>query len=135
MAFNVAVFEGRDVLIFALGSMVKRGEAAVELLREKGISATLVNARFAKPLDSDFLISEMGKYKLVCTLEENVITGGFGQQVESLLHEGDFKGQVLKIAVPDRFIKHGNVSQLFLDLKMDEASIAERIAKTWKEII
>ncbi len=129
------IFQGKDVLIFALGAMVKRGEAAVELLKEQGISATLVNARFAKPLDKDLLLSEMGKYKLICTLEENVITGGFGQQVESLLYEAGFKGKVLKIAVPDRFIKHGSVSQLFLDLKMDEASIAERITDAWKESI
>ena len=62
-------------------------------------------------------------------MEENVITGGFGQQVQTYLSDNDYKGQVLKIAVPDEFVRHGSVTLLFKELRMDSESITERILK------
>ena len=60
-------------------------------------------------------------------MEENVVTGGFGQQVQTFLVDNGYKGQVLKIAVPDEFVQHGSVTLLFKELKMDAQSIAERV--------
>lgn len=123
------LISGSQVLLFAYGSMVKKAELVAESLKEHGINATLTNARFAKPLDRDYLAQAVDKYQLVVTMEENVLTGGLGQQVEAMLLDLGYKGQVLKIAVPDSFVHHGSVTQLFKELGMDDVSITNRILK------
>ena len=70
------------------------------------------------------------QYDMVVTMEENVYTGGFGQQVQSYLCDIGFKGKVLKIAVPDEFVQHGSVTLLFKELRMDAQSITERILES-----
>lgn len=123
--------KGSRVLLFAYGSMVKKAEEVAFILEQSGINATLVNARFAKPFDKNYLEAVAKEdYELVVTLEENVLTGGLGQQVEAFLLDNNYKGQVLKIAVPDNFIEHGSVTTLFEMLKMDSKSIVERIFET-----
>ncbi len=117
---------GSKVLLYAFGSMVKRAEEVVELLKSHDIDAGLTNARFAKPLDTAYLDS-VRDYDLIATMEENVLTGGFGQQVQTYLYDNGYRGKVLKIAVPDEFIPHGSVTQLFKELRMDSQSIADRI--------
>ena len=97
------------------------------ILKDQGIDAGICNARFAKPLDKDYLSAISNDYDLIVTLEENVLTGGFGQQVHSYLADNGYKGKVLKIAVPDEFVRHGSVTQLFKELGMDSESIANRI--------
>ncbi len=114
-------------MLFALGSMVKKAEEVCELLAAQGIDAGICNARFAKPLDKDYLDSLIDNYDMVVTMEENVLTGGFGQQVQTYLVDNGYKGQVLKIAVPDEFVRHGSVTLLFNELKMDSESISKRI--------
>ncbi len=118
---------GSKVLLFALGSMVKKAEEVEALLLEKGIDAGICNARFAKPFDKDYLDSVQDNYDLIVTMEENVLTGGFGQQVQTYLSDKGYKGRVLKIAVPDEFVQHGSVTLLFKELGMDAESITERI--------
>jgi len=119
--------KGSKVLMFALGSMIKKAEEAADLLKENGIDAGICNARFAKPLDKEYLESIKNDYDLIVTMEENVITGGFGQQVQAFLDEVDYKGKVLKVAVPDEFVRHGSVTLLFKELGMDAESIQNRI--------
>ncbi|SFN94330.1 1-deoxy-D-xylulose-5-phosphate synthase [Pseudobutyrivibrio sp. JW11] len=118
---------GSKVMLFALGSMVKKAEEVEELLKAHGIDAGICNARFAKPLDQAYLDKIKNEYDLIVTLEENVITGGFGQQVQAYLDDKGYNGQVLKIAVPDEFVRHGSVTLLFKELGMDAESITQRI--------
>ena len=118
---------GSKVMLFALGSMVKKAEEVEELLKAHGIDAGICNARFAKPLDQAYLDKIKNEYDLIVTLEENVITGGFGQQVQAYLDDNGYNGQVLKIAVPDEFVRHGSVTLLFKELGMDAESITQRI--------
>jgi 1-deoxy-D-xylulose-5-phosphate synthase len=118
---------GSKVMLFALGSMVKKAEEVEELLKAQGIDAGICNARFAKPLDKAYLDKIKNEYDLIVTLEENVVTGGFGQQVQAYLDDNGFNGQVLKIAVPDEFVRHGSVTLLFKELGMDAESITQRI--------
>lgn len=115
------------VMLFALGSMVKKAEEVEELLKAQGIDAGICNARFAKPLDQAYLDKIKNEYDLIVTLEENVITGGFGQQVQAYLDDNGYNGSVLKIAVPDEFVRHGSVTLLFKELGMDAESITQRI--------
>ncbi len=118
---------GSKIMLLAYGSMVKKAEEVEQMLQEQGIDAGICNARFAKPFDKDYLNKIMTKYDLIVTMEENVVTGGFGQQVQTYLDEKNYSGRVLKIAVPDEFVRHGNVTLLFKELKMDAESITERI--------
>ena len=118
---------GSKVLLFAFGSMVKRAEEVEQMLQSHGIDAGVCNARFAKPFDKEYLESIKNDYDLIVTMEENVYTGGFGQQVQAYLSDISYKGKVLKIAVPDEFVQHGSVTLLFKELKMDAESITERI--------
>lgn len=118
---------GSKVMLFALGSMVKKAEEVEELLKAQGIDAGICNARFAKPLDQAYLDKIKNEYDLIVTLEENVITGGFGQQVQAYLDDNGYNGQVLKIAVSDEFVRHGSVTLLFKELGMDAESITNRI--------
>ena len=118
---------GEKVMLFALGSMVKKAEEVETLLKDKGIDAGICNARFAKPFDTEYLSKLKDEYSLIVTMEENILTGGFGEQVQSYLYDNGYKGKVLKIAVPDEFVRHGSVTLLFKELHMDSESIAERI--------
>jgi 1-deoxy-D-xylulose-5-phosphate synthase len=118
---------GKKVMLLAFGSMVKKAEEVEVQLQQHGIDAGICNARFAKPLDETYLNSLINDYDLIVTMEENVLTGGFGQQVQTYLVDQGYKGQVLKIAVPDEFVQHGSVTLLFKELRMDADSITERI--------
>ena len=120
---------GSKVMLFALGSMVKKAEEVCEQLKVHGIDAGICNARFAKPLDESCLKNIKKQYDLIVTMEENVLTGGFGEQVQAFLYDNDYKGKVLKIAVPNEFVRHGSVTLLFKELHMDSESITERILK------
>lgn len=121
------IFEGEDVLLFALGSMVKTAERVRKTLEKEGISVALTNARFAKPIDSEYLRNI--NHKIVVVMEENTLCGGFGMNVESILFNMGYKGKILKIALPDEFIPHGSVNDIKKKYGMDEKSICERIRK------
>lgn len=123
------IFSGEEILICAVGSMVKTGEEVCEKLRKKGINATLVNARFVKPLDKKYLKQAMEQYQLIVTLEENVIIGGFGEQVLSFCNQNGYKGEVMIVGIEDTFVEHGNVEELKHKLKIDAASIYRKITK------
>ena len=120
---------GSKVMLFALGSMVKKAEEVCEQLKAHDIDAGICNARFAKPLDEEYLQSIKKQYDLIVTLEENVLTGGFGEQVQAFLYDNEYRGKVLKIAIPTEFVRHGSVTLLFKELHMDSESITERILK------
>ena len=116
-----------DVLLLALGSMVSVAESVREALEAEGRSAALVNARFAKPLDEDFLRAAMKRYRGMITMEENVMTGGFGEQVQAFLSEEGYEGKVLRIAFSDAFVPHGDAAVLRKACGMDPDSICTKI--------
>lgn len=126
--------EGEDVLLFALGSMVAEATEVRERLKEQGISAGLVNARFAKPFDREYLKGAAERYRCIVTLEENVEIGGLGEQITGYLSELRYGGRVLRIAIPDAFVPQGSIAILKEKLGIDAVSIAGRIAGVWREI-
>ncbi len=123
---------GRKVLFFALGSMTETAADAAALLAEQEETAhwdlTVVNARFAAPFDKDCLRAHFDA-DLVVTLEDNVHAGGFGEHVAAWLMEEGFGGQVLPIAVEDRFIPHGSPARLKEILGMDAQSVAQAVSE------
>ena len=126
--------EGEDVLLFALGSMVAEAAEVRERLKEQGISAGLVNARFAKPFDREYLKGAAERYRCIVTREENVEIGGLGEQITGYLSELGYGGRVLRIAIPDAFVPQGSIAILKEKLGIDAVSIAGRIAGVWREI-
>lgn len=126
--------EGEDVLLFALGSMVAEAAEVRERLKEQGISAGLVNARFAKPFDREYLKGAAERYRCIVTLEENVEIGGLGEQITGYLSELGYGGRGLRIAIPDAFVPQGSIAILKEKLGIDAVSIAGRIAGVWREI-
>lgn len=121
------IYEGAEIALFALGSMIPTAEKVRERLKEKGHSCTLVNARFAKPFDED-MIRELAKnHKLLVTMEENVKSGSMGEHIESFLLAQHIDLSVLPISIPDQFVEHGSVDKLRELLKIDAESVTERI--------
>ena len=93
----------------------------------------MANARFAKPLDFAFLSEAVKQHSLIVTMEENVVTGGFGSQVREYVDGLHVSCEVLQIAIPDTFVTHGSPELLKQKLKMDGPSITERILFALKE--
>ncbi len=99
---------GDDILILAIGKSVGDALEASNFLKEKGISATIVNCRFVKPLDAELIISLATRIPYVITVEENVLQGGFGSAVLETLNDAGVTGlRVERIGVADTFVEHG----------------------------
>ncbi|MBR5337197.1 MAG: 1-deoxy-D-xylulose-5-phosphate synthase [Lachnospiraceae bacterium] len=121
------IYKEKGIALFAVGSMVETAEAVRDRLREKGYEVSLVNVRFVKPFDKEVIRDMAECSDLLVTLEENVISGGFGEQFLEYVNEAHIGCPVLNIAVPDEFIEHGSVSQLKKHAGIDADSITERI--------
>ncbi|AOZ95927.1 1-deoxy-D-xylulose-5-phosphate synthase [Butyrivibrio hungatei] len=123
------IYEEKDICLLALGSMVKIAEEVRNILKENGLKCSLVNARFAKPIDTDYIHMAAKDHKLFVTMEENVACGGYGEKVRAYLDENKIDADMLQIAIPDQFVTHGNVDKLRQELGIDAKSIADRILK------
>lgn len=127
---SVRLKEAGKIDIWAIGSMVTDAKQLSARLSEYGIKAGVVNARFAKPLDSEALLKSAEKTPLIVTMEDHVITGGFGTAVMEALQEGNTMRPVERIGWPDAFIEHGNsVKQLRTSVGLDVESIFQRVLK------
>ncbi len=123
------LIEGSDIALLAVGRMVGLAEKAVEHLRETGIEATLVNARFVKPVDEELIDRLAGETGLIVTLEENNIRGGFGSGVLEYLNSTGRKDvPLLILGLPDAFITHGTIPQLLKEVGLDPESIASKVS-------
>lgn len=121
------IYDETDIVLFAYGSMIPTALAVREELKEMHYQCSLINARFAKPLDEELLLSLSADHKLLVTLEENVITGGFGQQVTQFLTDTGQPIKVLQIAIPDEFVEQGSVGKLREETGLDVSSIVKKI--------
>lgn len=118
--------EGDDLLILAIGVTVNMAVQAAKLLAESGISATVVNSRFVKPLDEELIVSRAQRSKAVLTVEEHVLDGGFGSAILELFERRNILDKPLKrIGVPDRFVEHGSQKKLRERYGLTAESIAE----------
>ncbi len=129
------IYKGHSVLLYAIGSMVSVAEEARNILLEKGLSVTLCNARFAMPLDRHYLIDAKNKYDLIVTLEENVLSGGFGEHVTEFLTQDKYKGEIMNISIPTEYVTHGNRDLLLSRLGLDAVSVADRVYRAYKKTI
>lgn len=118
---------GTDVEIWSVGTMADKVIKAADILKAKGISASIINTEFVKPLDTDRLKKSAEKYPLIVTVEDNVVSGGIGEGIKDIVSLKDVK--VINIGWPDDFIEHGTSDELYAKHGMDPRSIAERIIK------
>lgn len=123
------ITEGDDGVIIAEGNMIPVALEVCEKLKNAGKSFTLINARFIKPLDEELLIELSKKHKLIYTLEDNVVCGGFGSSILELLSRLKSDVDVRIIGYDDSFIPHGEKEELFSLKKMDSESIFNTIMK------
>ena len=121
------LYEESQIALFALGSMVSIAEKVRAVLKEQGYSVTLVNARFAAPLDEACIRRLADTHELIVTMEENVASGGLGEHVAAFVCREQLPVQLLAVSVPDQFVEHGSVGELYEMLGLDAASVAERI--------
>ena len=119
---------GEDVAILAIGSTVVLALEAAEELASNGIEATVVNARFAKPLDSELITGLANHIKQIVTVEENTLSGGFGSSVGDLLQKSDLSNIHLKsIGIPDEFVEQGTQDVLRAKYGLDAKGITQQV--------
>ena len=107
--------------------MVKIALKVKELLEAEGRKVSVVNARFVKPIDEEMVKKAAKKHKYVVTLEENVLSGGYGENVREYFDTLGTRTKLMNIAIPDCFVEHGKVDELLAELHMDAAGVTERI--------
>ncbi|HYE84190.1 MAG TPA: 1-deoxy-D-xylulose-5-phosphate synthase [Clostridia bacterium] len=123
------IFEGKDGVIISEGNMVFRALEVYEKLRQAGRSFTVINARFLKPLDEKLLLELTRKFEIIYTIEDNMISGGFGSSVLELLSREKADTDVKIIGYEDSFIPHGEKEELYTLKKLDSDSIFNIIMK------
>ncbi len=121
------LYEGKEVALLAVGSMVSTAEHVREKMKREGYDCTLANGRFIKPVDLELAARLASTHRLIVTLEENVLQGGFGLQVTAYVHEHYPQVKVLNIALPDTYVEQGNISLLRENLKIDSDSVVRTI--------
>ena len=119
--------EGNDILVLAIGNMVKKALSARDILIKDNINPTIVNARFLKPMDEDLLHDLLKNHSKVVTIEDNVISGGFGSRINKFIIDNNYNVKIENIGIPDKFVEHGNVDELFETIGMSDEQIANRI--------
>jgi 1-deoxy-D-xylulose-5-phosphate synthase len=120
--------DGEDVAILAIGNMVTPALEAANELAKRGIEATVVNARFAKPLDAELIIDIASRIKRLVTVEENAVSGGFGNSVVELLQQSGISDIQLKsIGIPDEFVEQGSQSVLRAKYGLDAEGITKQV--------
>ena len=118
---------GDDVLLLGYGSMVYPSMQVAEILSEHGIQATVVNARFAKPLDTELILPLAKQIGRVVTLEEGCLIGGFGSAVAEALLDADVVVPVKRIGVPDILVDHAEPDESKAQLGLTTPQMAEQI--------
>lgn len=121
------IYEEEDIVLLAVGSMVKTAVAVREQLKEKGYSCSLVNARFVKPIDEEIICEVLKEHRLLVTMEENVASGGYGEKMREFMGRIGADSELLTIHIPDEYVEHGNVDLLRKEVGIDEDSIVKRI--------
>lgn len=121
------ILRGRGLALLAVGSMVMEGEKVCRALTEESRDPSLVNVRFVKPLDTACLDELAEDHRTLVTLEENVLSGGFGEKVRAYMADRHPQVRVVTIGIPDQFVGHGSVGQLRERLRLDVKGILAAI--------
>jgi 1-deoxy-D-xylulose-5-phosphate synthase len=116
------------VALIGYGSGVGKALAAAEQLRRQEIAVTVVDARFAKPIDAGLMAQLAAEHDLLVTVEEGVLAGGFGSAVWETLNDAGVTPRILRVGLPDRYVTHGKPALLHEEVGFTGERIAERVA-------
>ncbi|MGZ4173019.1 MAG: transketolase C-terminal domain-containing protein, partial [Solirubrobacteraceae bacterium] len=119
--------EGERVALLGYGTGVAKALEAAEILAERGISATVADARFAKPIDAGLAAQLAAEHELLVTVEEGVLAGGFGSAVWETLSDAGLMSRIMRVGLPDRYVTHGAPALLHEEIGYTGERIAERI--------
>ncbi|MGB3266602.1 MAG: 1-deoxy-D-xylulose-5-phosphate synthase [Microcoleus sp.] len=122
---------GDDVLILGYGSMVYPAMQTAEMLSEHGIEATVINARFVKPLDTELILPLAQRIGKVVTMEEGCLMGGFGSAVAEALLDNNVLVPVMRLGVPDTLVDHATPDQSMATLGLNPSQMCDRILATF----
>ena len=123
--------QGDDILLLGYGTMVYPAMQVAEILSEHGIEATVINARFVKPLDTELILPLAKQIGKVATLEEGCLMGGFGCAVAEALLDHDVLVSVKRFGVPDKLVDHASPNESKADLGLSSSQIAEQIREAF----
>lgn len=129
MGKSEMISEESGIALFALGSMVKTAIEVREALKEKGIPCTLVNARFAKPVDEEMIRYLAQNHDIIVPMEENVASGGLSEKVLTLVNQEKLPVTVLPVTIPDEYVEHGNVDILKDEIGISTEKVVEKIER------
>ena len=125
---SVWIRRGSRVALLAIGTMVETAMEVEELLAKDGIDATVVNLRFAKPLDYEMLDEVLDYHRLIVTMEENVLSGGVGEHICRYVELHSTGVRVIACGIPDKFIHQGSIKELLEETGLDAQSIYQKIS-------
>ncbi|OVE77080.1 1-deoxy-D-xylulose-5-phosphate synthase [bacterium F11] len=124
------VREGTGFALMAIGNMVNPSLSAAEKLAERGLNVKVINSRFVKPIDRQWLLQNLKDIHTVLTVEENALVGGFGSGIKELLEGEDIRVRCL--GIPDKFIEHGTQPMLRKSIGLTDEGIAQALMKIQK---
>ena len=129
------LYEEENIAVIFVGHMAELADSVRRSLKEAGYSCSLINARFVKPLDTE-LLEELAKdHFLFVTIEENVLTGGFGEQVMDYVSRAALDVHVRNIGIPDEYVEHGNVEVLRKETGLDRETVVKQAAADYLRIM
>ncbi len=128
------IYEEREIAILSIGHMFEEAAGVRLMLKERGLSCTLVNGRFVKPVDEEMILKLAKTHRLIAVMEENVKAGGYGMHVLECAARQNLKVKVLPISLPDNYVEHGSVELLRKETGLDRVSVEEKILKAYKEL-
>ena len=129
------LYEEEDIAVIFVGHMAELADSVRRSLKEAGYSCSLINARFVKPLDTE-LLEELAKdHFLFVTIEENVLTGGFGEQVMDYVSRAALDVHVRNIGIPDEYVEHGNVEVLRKETGLDRETVVKQIVTDYLRLM
>ena len=129
------IIEESDIALMAVGNMMVTALEVRDKLKEKGYNITVVNERFVKPVDIDMIKRLSESHRLIVTMEENVLSGGFGETVCQYVFDRGLDVDVLNIALPDDYVEHDNVDILRQESGVDRDSVVQKVLNRWANVL
>ena len=124
----------RQIVLIAVGSMVKTALEVRSALAKKGYGCSIINARFVKPIDTGIIDEALTSHELIVTMEENVASGGFGEKVRDYLAEKKSDAKLVTITIPDEYVENGNVDILRREVGIDTETIVRRVTEAMEGV-
>lgn len=125
--------DGADVALISYGPTVETIQQVASSLKQQGIHACVINARYIKPMDTDML-HELGKSNIpIVTVEENMLNGGLGSQISNFITDHAYRNTIKRLGIDDVYIEHGDVERILTDIGLDATSIEQTVVALIKE--